>query len=135
VQYTKSGKSALPPMKKVTAPTYHHSMRLTSFGTMNRWNHSAQKRCFQILLGCILSVGVSRFTFPVFANSIRHHLIVKHFDNDTIANIATGISCSSAVLHFANTWQPVFALILAIVGIISGLLAIVYWSKKINRLQ
>ena len=41
---------------------------------------------------------------------------MKHLQNDTFANIATGISCSSAVLHFANTWQPVFALALALVG-------------------
>jgi uncharacterized membrane protein len=60
---------------------------------------------------------------------------MKHLQNDTFANIATGISCSSAVLHFANTWQPLFALILALVGIVSGLFAIRYYSKKINRLD
>jgi uncharacterized membrane protein len=60
---------------------------------------------------------------------------VKHLENDTFANIATGISCSSAVLHFANTWQPVFALILAIVGIVSGLFAIRYYAKKIEKLD
>ena len=31
---------------------------------------------------------------------------MKNFDNDTTAAIATAISGSSAVLHFANTWQP-----------------------------
>ena len=60
---------------------------------------------------------------------------MKHLENDTFANIATGISCSSAVLHFANTWQPVFALILAIVGIVSGLFAIRYYAKKIEKLD
>jgi len=60
---------------------------------------------------------------------------VKHLQNDTFANIATGISCSSAVLHFANTWQPVFALVLAIVGIVSGLFAIRYYAKKIDAID
>ncbi len=36
---------------------------------------------------------------------------MKHFDNDTTAAIATAISGSSAVLHFANTWQPVFEVV------------------------
>jgi uncharacterized membrane protein len=60
---------------------------------------------------------------------------MKHFDNDTTAAIATAISGSSAVLHFANTWQPVFALILAIVGIVSGLFAIRYYAKKIDAID
>jgi uncharacterized membrane protein len=60
---------------------------------------------------------------------------MKHFDNDTTAGIATAISGSSAVLHFANTWQPLFALILAVVGIVSGLFAIRYYAKKIDKLD
>jgi hypothetical protein len=60
---------------------------------------------------------------------------MKHLDNDTTAGIATAISGSSAVLHFANTWQPVFALILALVGIVSGLFAIRYYAKKIDQLD
>jgi F0F1-type ATP synthase assembly protein I len=58
---------------------------------------------------------------------------VKH--NDTTAAIATGISGSSAVLHFANTWQPLFALVLALVGIVSGLFAIRYYAKKIDAID
>lgn len=60
---------------------------------------------------------------------------MRHFENDTIANIATGISCSSAVLHFATTWQPLFSLVLAMVGIVSGLFAIRYYAKKIDKLD
>jgi uncharacterized membrane protein len=60
---------------------------------------------------------------------------MKHFDNDTTAGIATTISGSSAILHFANTWQPLFALILALVGIVSGLFAIRYYAKKIDALD
>jgi len=36
---------------------------------------------------------------------------MKHFDNDTTAAIATAISGSSAVLHFVNTWQPLFEVV------------------------
>ena len=60
---------------------------------------------------------------------------MKHLDNDTTAAIATAISGSSAVLHLANTWQPLFALILALVGIVSGLFAIRYYAKKIDQLD
>jgi hypothetical protein len=60
---------------------------------------------------------------------------MKHFNNDTTAAIATAISGSSTVIHFTQTWQPVASFALAFVGIISGLLAIIYWAKKINRLK
>ena len=60
---------------------------------------------------------------------------MKNFDNDTTAAIATAISGSSAILHFANTWQPLFALILALVGIVSGIFAIRYYAKKIDELD
>jgi uncharacterized membrane protein len=60
---------------------------------------------------------------------------VKHLHNDTTAAIATTISGSSAILHFANTWQPLFALVLALVGIVSGLFAIRYYAKKIDAID
>ena len=60
---------------------------------------------------------------------------MKNFDNDTTAAIATAISGSSAILHFANTWQPVFSLLLALVGIVSGIFAIRYYAKKIDELD
>lgn len=60
---------------------------------------------------------------------------MKHFDNDTTAAIATAISGSSAVVHFTQTYQPVASFALALVGIISGLLAIIYWAKKIDRID
>jgi len=60
---------------------------------------------------------------------------MKHLHNDTTAAIATAISGSSAVLHFANTWQPLFALVLAVVGIVSGLFAIRYYAKKIDAID
>jgi hypothetical protein len=59
---------------------------------------------------------------------------MKHFENDTTAAIATAVSGSSAVIHFTQTWQPVASFALALVGIISGLFAIRYYSKKIDSL-
>lgn len=60
---------------------------------------------------------------------------MKHFNNDTSAAIATAISGSSAVITFTQTWQPVVTFGVGILGIISGILAVVYWSKKINRID
>lgn len=60
---------------------------------------------------------------------------MKHFQNDTTAAIATAISGSSAVVTFAEIYQPLVTFGVGILGIISGILAIVYWGKKINRLD
>lgn len=60
---------------------------------------------------------------------------MKHFENDTTAAIATAISGSSAVIHFTQTWQPVASFALALVGIISGLFAIRYYSKQIQKVD
>ena len=59
---------------------------------------------------------------------------MKHFNNDTSAAIATAISGSSAVITFTQTWQPVVTFGVGILGIISGLFAIRYYSKKIDSL-
>jgi hypothetical protein len=55
--------------------------------------------------------------------------------NDTTATIATAVSGSATIIHFSQTWQPVAAFVLALVGIVSGLFAIVYWIKKIKALD
>jgi hypothetical protein len=60
---------------------------------------------------------------------------MRHFDNDTTAAIATAISGSSAVIHFTQTWQPVLSFGVGLIGIISGLFAIRYYSKKIDKLD
>lgn len=59
---------------------------------------------------------------------------MKHL-NDTTAAIATAISGSSAVITFTQTYQPVLTFVVGIVGMISGLFAIAYYSKKINQLD
>jgi hypothetical protein len=60
---------------------------------------------------------------------------MKHFNNDTTAAIATAISGSSAIITFTQTYQPILTFVVGIVGLISGLLAVVYYSKKINRIK
>jgi hypothetical protein len=59
---------------------------------------------------------------------------MKNF-NDTSAVIATAISGSSALITFTQTYQPIVTFCVGILGIISGILAVVYWTKKINRLN
>jgi hypothetical protein len=60
---------------------------------------------------------------------------MRHFQNDTTAAIATAISGSSAVIHFTQTWQPVLSFVVGVVGVISGLFAIRYYSKKIDSID
>ena len=111
------------------------------FYSMQKYPWSLSRmRFIQILAGCIHSAVMKVCISRPFVPSFPIHLIalyqrMKHFDNDTTAAIATAISGSSAVLHFANTWQPLFALILAFVGIVSGLFAIRYYAKKIDAID
>ena len=60
---------------------------------------------------------------------------MKHFHNDTAAEIATAITGGSAIITFAEVYQPVVTFCVGILGIISGILAVVYWAKKINRIK
>lgn len=60
---------------------------------------------------------------------------MKQFDNDTTAAIATAISTSSAVITFTQTYQPIVTFGVGILGIISGILAIVYYNKKIKSID
>ena len=88
-------------------------------------------------LGFIHLLDATIYTWKLSARVtlIRHsanYLQMRHFENDTTAAIATAISGSSAVIHFAQTWQPVVSLVVGLVGIVSGLFAIRYYSKKIN---
>lgn len=55
--------------------------------------------------------------------------------NDTTAAIATAITGSSAVITFAQIYQPLVTFGVGILGIISGVLAVIYWTKKINRIK
>jgi hypothetical protein len=55
--------------------------------------------------------------------------------NDTTAAIATAITGSSAVITFAQIYQPLVTFGVGVLGIISGILAVIYWAKKINRIK
>lgn len=59
---------------------------------------------------------------------------MKHL-NDTTAAIATTISGSSAIITFTQTWQPIVTFGVGLLGIVSGILAVMYWAKKINKLK
>jgi hypothetical protein len=60
---------------------------------------------------------------------------MKQFQNDTTAAIATAISGSSAIITFAQIYQPLVTFGVGLLGIISGILAIIYWGKKIDKLD
>jgi hypothetical protein len=60
---------------------------------------------------------------------------MNKFNNDTTAAIATAISGSSAIITFTQTYQPVLTFVVGIVGLISGVLAVIYYSKKINKIK
>jgi hypothetical protein len=58
---------------------------------------------------------------------------MRQYNNDTLAHLGATVSGSAAVIQFAVTWQPVFALCLALVGIVSGLFAIAYYIKRLRK--
>jgi len=60
---------------------------------------------------------------------------MKQFQNDTTAAIATAISGSSAIITFAQIYQPLVTFGVGLLGIISGILAIIYWAKKIDKID
>ena len=59
---------------------------------------------------------------------------MKHL-NDTTASIATAISGGSAIVSFTELYTPVVNFCVGILGIIAGILAIVYWMKKIKHIN
>ena len=71
-------------------------------------------------------------SFPIHLIALHQ---MKQFNNDTTAAIATAVSGSSAVITFTQTYQPLLTFTVGIIGLISGLLAIVYYSKKIKSID
>jgi hypothetical protein len=53
--------------------------------------------------------------------------------NDSTANTLTFISGSSTIISFATAWLPVFSLVAATIGILSGVLGAIYYIKKIKE--
>jgi hypothetical protein len=55
------------------------------------------------------------------------------YQSDTTANSLVVVSGTSAMIHFATTWLPVFSMCAAFIAIISGTLAAIYYIKKIKE--
>ena len=52
---------------------------------------------------------------------------------DSAANTLTTITGAAAVASFATAWQPIISLVVGIIGIVSGVLASVYYVKGIVK--
>ena len=59
---------------------------------------------------------------------------MKHL-NDTTATIATAITGGSWAVTFAEVYTPVVNMCVGILGLVAGILASVYWMKKIKHLD
>ena len=59
---------------------------------------------------------------------------MKHL-NDTTATIATAITSGSWFVTFAQIYTPVINFYIGILGIATGILACVYWVKKIKHID
>lgn len=58
---------------------------------------------------------------------------MKYHDNDTTAAIATAISGSAAIIHFTQKWGPVLSFCVGVISLITGILAAIYYVKKIRN--
>lgn len=52
---------------------------------------------------------------------------------DTAANTLATVSGVAAVASFATAWQPIISMLVGIIGIVSGVLASVYYIKGIAK--
>jgi hypothetical protein len=52
--------------------------------------------------------------------------------NDTTADTMAITSLVSAAAHTASQWQPIISFIAGVVAILSGVLAIVYYIRKMK---
>jgi hypothetical protein len=52
---------------------------------------------------------------------------------DSVANTLATVSGAAAVASFATAWQPIISLAVGIIGIISGVLASIYYVKGIVK--
>jgi ABC-type uncharacterized transport system permease subunit len=52
---------------------------------------------------------------------------------DSTADGLTIVSGASAIISIATAWQPVVAFTVGIIGCISGIMAIIYYYKKIKE--
>jgi len=52
---------------------------------------------------------------------------------DSTADGLTIFTGASAVVSIATTWQPVVAFVVGVIGCVSGIMAIIYYYKKIKE--
>jgi hypothetical protein len=52
---------------------------------------------------------------------------------DSVANTLATVSGAAAVASFATSWQPIISLAVGLIGIVSGVLASVYYIKGIIK--
>lgn len=52
---------------------------------------------------------------------------------DSAANTLTTITGVAAVASFATSWQPIISMIVGLIGIVSGILASIYYVKGIVK--
>lgn len=52
---------------------------------------------------------------------------------DSTADGLTIVTGASALISIATAWQPVVAVVVGLIGCISGVMAIIYYYKKIKE--
>jgi hypothetical protein len=52
---------------------------------------------------------------------------------DSTADGLTMVTGASALISIATAWQPVVAVVVGLIGCVSGIMAIIYYYKKINE--
>jgi ABC-type uncharacterized transport system permease subunit len=52
---------------------------------------------------------------------------------DSTADGLTIVTGASALISIATAWQPVVAVIVGLIGCVSGIMAIIYYYKKIKE--
>lgn len=52
---------------------------------------------------------------------------------DSVANTLTTVTGLAAVASFATAWQPIISMVVGLIGIVSGVLASIYYVKGILK--
>jgi ABC-type uncharacterized transport system permease subunit len=52
---------------------------------------------------------------------------------DSTADGLTMVTGASALISIATAWQPVVAVVVGLIGCVSGVMAIIYYYKKIKE--
>lgn len=52
---------------------------------------------------------------------------------DSAANALTTVTGVAAVASIATAWQPILSSAVSVIGLVSGIMAIIYYRKKIKE--